>query len=67
MIRTITSSKPNIRFPEFSSNWTQYQLGSLGEVINGLTYSPSDVVDEGLLVLRSSNIQLDELVFEDNV
>src|SRR5690606_21924196 len=44
-------------------------LGELGETLNGLTYSPKDIVEEneGILVLRSSNIQNDSLVFDDNV
>lgn len=49
-------------------HWEVKKLGELGEVIGGLTYSPEDVCDErGKLVLRSSNIQNGQLVFEDNV
>lgn len=50
---------PNYRFPEFVNDgeWEEKELNELGELINGLTYSPSDVQEEGLLVLRSSNIQ----------
>src|SRR5439155_4576490 len=33
----------------------------------GLTYKPSDVQENGTLVLRSSNIQGDALAFDDNV
>ena len=40
----------------------------IGKCITGLTYSPSDTVDEnGMLVLRSSNIQGGKLAFDDNV
>ncbi|MGL5935363.1 MAG: restriction endonuclease subunit S, partial [Cetobacterium sp.] len=42
-------------------------LGEIGEIISGLTYSPNDVVEEGILVLRSSNVQDRTLKFEDNV
>ena len=45
------------------------QFPYFGNARNGLTYSPNDVVekDEGILVLRSSNIQNGKLFFEDNV
>ena len=51
------------------TDWEVKKLGELGETLNGLTYSPNDIVEksEGVLVLRSSNIQNDNLVFEDNV
>jgi type I restriction enzyme S subunit len=50
------------------SDWEIRKLGELGEIIGGLTYSPDDICeDEGTLVLRSSNIQDGQLVFDDNV
>lgn len=50
---------PKLRFPEFkdSGEWEVTALSELGYLINGLTYSPEDVREKGLLVLRSSNIQ----------
>ena len=48
-------------------DWEKKKLGELGEVIAGLTYSPSDVRKEGLLVLRSSNVQDGKLAFDDCV
>ena len=42
-------------------------MGSIGEPLIGLTYSPSDVARHGTLVLRSSNVQGGRLAFEDNV
>lgn len=51
----------------FNGDWEEVALRSLGKCITGLTYSPSDVVDNGLLVLRSSNIQDSKLSFLDNV
>lgn len=48
--------------------WEVKCLGEVGECINGLTYSQEDVVDyDGILVLRSSNIQGNKLAFDDNV
>jgi type I restriction enzyme S subunit len=45
------------------------RLKYLGEAIIGLTYSPSDIVEEGqgTLVFRSSNVQGGKIVFTDNV
>lgn len=49
------------------SHWEIMPLKFTGTFGNGLTYSPKDVVDNGILVLRSSNIQNSSLSFEDNV
>lgn len=44
------------------------KLGELGDIFIGLTYKPEDVVDEdGIIVLRSSNIQDGKLDFGDIV
>lgn len=50
---------PKLRFNEFEkdADWKEKELSELGDLINGLTYSPNDVREKGLLVLRSSNIQ----------
>lgn len=48
-------------------HWEVMPLKFTGTFGNGLTYSPKDVVDNGILVLRSSNIQNSSLSFEDNV
>lgn len=50
---------PKFRFKEFENDgdWEIKELSELGDLINGLTYSPNDVQEKGLLVLRSSNIQ----------
>lgn len=47
--------------------WEIKKLGKIGECIIGLTYSPSNVKKEGILVLRSSNIKGNRLAFDDNV
>ncbi len=54
---------------DIPSHWEVKRLKFFGEIILGLTYSPSDIVDEnnGNLVLRSSNIQNGKLSFQDNV
>jgi type I restriction enzyme S subunit len=43
------------------------RLGDIGSAAIGLTYSPSAVADGGTLVLRSSNIQNEQLVFHNDV
>lgn len=48
-------------------DWEIESLGKLGETLNGLTYSPNDIHEDGILVLRSSNVQKRQVVFEDNV
>lgn len=60
---------PKLRFSEFrdSGEWEEKKLRQLGELVSGLTYSPDDVRDNGLLVLRSSNVQNGEIRLEDNV
>jgi len=62
-------TRPRLRFAEFRNapEWSEVRLSSLGELISGLTYSLSDVRDNGLLVLRSSNVQNAEIALEDNV
>ncbi len=51
----------------FPSDWSRVSLGQIGHCVTGLTYSPDDVVDDGLLVLRSSNIAGNEIALNDNV
>jgi type I restriction enzyme S subunit len=60
---------PLLRFPEFrdAGEWEEAKLGSLGELVQGLTYSPDDVQESGLLVLRSSNIRNGEIALDDCV
>ncbi|MCE2935523.1 MAG: restriction endonuclease subunit S [Cyclobacteriaceae bacterium] len=47
--------------------WEEKRLGEIGEIVSGLTYSPDDVNENGVLVLRSSNVQGRRIVFDDNV
>lgn len=58
---------PKLRFRQFSTSWEYKKLCEVGEIINGLTYSPADICDTGLLVLRSSNIQEGQLCLRDSV
>ena len=38
-------------------DWEVSVLGENGSLLSGLTYSPNDTDKNGILVLRSSNIQ----------
>ncbi|BAY96420.1 type I restriction-modification enzyme S subunit [Tolypothrix tenuis PCC 7101] len=55
------------RLPGFSGEWEVKTLGEIGDCIIGLTYKPENVKENGLLVLRSSNIGNNQLKFDDNV
>ena len=50
-------------FPE----WEEKKLGEVGEIVNGLTYSPNDIDDNGVIVLRSSNVKKRRIDLEDQV
>ena len=53
---------------QFEGEWKEVKLLDIGKCITGLTYSPDDVVEnDGMLVLRSSNVQNGKLAFHDNV
>lgn len=54
---------------EIPQDWEIIKVKNVGEYRNGLTYSPQNITDEtnGILVLRSSNVQKGKLVFDDNV
>lgn len=47
---------PEIRFKGFTEDWVEKPFGEFALVKRGLTYSPKDVSDKGVKVLRSSNI-----------
>lgn len=55
---------------KISNKWSVQKLRDIGLCLGGLTYSPEDVVEsanDGLLVLRSSNVQNARLAFSDTV
>lgn len=54
---------------EIPEHWEVRRLKHLGNNYNGLTYSPNDICgsEDGILVLRSSNIKDNKLCFDDNV
>ncbi len=48
-------------------SWKWVRLGQLGNTNIGLTYGPKDVCEEGVVVLRSSNIQNGKMDYADIV
>ena len=50
-----------------NKNYKKVKLSEISEYWNGLTYKPTDVVKDGVIVLRSSNIQNGKLDFKDIV
>ena len=57
-----------LRFYGFTDSWELRNLDDEVRFYNGLTYTPSDIVEnDGTLVLRSSNVQNGEIVTDDNV
>lgn len=67
--KDIKTAVPALRFPEFrdAEGWLITQLSELGKTVSGLTYTPSDVRESGLLVLRSSNIKNGRITLDDCV
>lgn len=65
--------KPALRFAGFEDEWKEVKLGEIAELKRGLTYKPTSVVENGIRVLRSSNIdgdvfkkQEDDVFVEDS-
>ena len=58
---------PKLRFKEFNDEYKKVKLNTQCEFLNGLTYTPSDVSDNGIIVLRSSNIQNSRINYNDIV
>lgn len=59
---------PKIRFKGFTDDWKEVLFGDIVSIKRGLTYSPNDLSDSnnGILVLRSSNIDEDVFVLNDD-
>ncbi|EGM50505.1 Type I restriction-modification system specificity subunit [Ligilactobacillus salivarius GJ-24] len=55
------------QFTGASFTWEQQELGAVVEFYSGLTYKPENVVQNGTLVIRSSNIHNNQYINADNV
>ena len=58
---------PKLRFNGYTNDWEQQELGAVVEFYSGLTYKPENVVQNGTLVIRSSNIHNNQYINADNV
>ena len=57
---------PKIRFEGFTGDWEQRKFGDVVQTRRGLTYKPTDIEENGIRVLRSSNIDEDTFVYGDD-
>ena len=67
MIMQDNEKKPALRFKGFTDPWEQRKLTEFANFFSGLTYTPNDIREIGVLVLRSSNVINGEIVDADNV
>ena len=58
---------PKIRYDNFTKEWKKVKLSSQASFLQGLTYTPNDVSNDGTMVLRSSNIQNSMVDYNDIV
>ena len=52
---------------DIPESWKWVRLGTIGYTNIGLTYSPNDQTPDGIIVLRSNNIQNGKMVYDDIV
>ena len=57
---------PEIRFAGFTDDWEQRKYSDIAITRRGLTYKPDNIVDGGMRVLRSSNINEDTFEIHDD-
>jgi type I restriction enzyme S subunit len=55
---------PEIRFKQFQSTWIPTKFKKIADVRRGLTYSPTNLSNSGIRVLRSSNIYQDQFILK---
>jgi type I restriction enzyme S subunit len=56
---------PEVRFKGFTDAWEQRKLGEVAVFRRGLTYKLTDISNKGIRVLRSSNIEEDRFMLQD--
>ena len=53
---------------DIPENWAWCRLGEIGEIISGVSYKKTDIVEEGIRILRGGNIQNSKiLLLEDDI
>jgi type I restriction enzyme, S subunit len=58
--------KPRYRFLGFKKDWSITQFKNLANIRRGLTYTPSNLVLDGVRILRSSNIDSDRFILRND-
>ena len=58
---------PKLRFKEFNDKYKLKKIITECVILNGLTYKPSNISKNGIIVLRSSNIQKSKINYNDIV
>lgn len=64
---SVDIKEPEIRFKGFSGYWEEKRLNHEVQLFSGLTYSPKDIREKGVFVIRSSNVKNGQIVQADNV
>lgn len=67
MTKSNDKKVPALRFKGFTDDWEQRKLEKMVNFFSGLTYHPHDVRNNGCFVIRSSNIQNNQIVSADDV
>lgn len=67
MTKSDDKKVPALRFKGFTDDWEQRKLEKMVNFFSGLTYHPHDVRNNGCFVIRSSNIQNNQIVSADDV
>lgn len=57
---------PHLRFKGFNGEWIMIRFSDIATIRRGLTYSPENICDRGVRVLRSSNIDEDAFTISDS-
>ncbi len=60
------SITPPLRFKGFNGEWIMIRFSDIATIRRGLTYSPENIRDRGVRVLRSSNIDEDAFTISDS-
>ena len=63
---SVKKKVPELRFKGFTDDWEQRKFEDIAETRRGLTYKPNSVVNNGIRVLRSSNINEDTFIFDND-
>ena len=58
--------KPHYRFQYFNEVWTKKLFYNLANIRRGLTYNPSNLTNDGIRILRSSNIDEDRFIIKND-